>query len=129
MALKANDGVASLPVFKGPFPETENMRFLSQVDPEDLGAKPVPGVWAKGMMNDLWGWTSPDGEEYALATNSGGIAIVRVTDPAHRVRVEGDQLLRHLPDRWKGARGPGLSRLLKEDWPRTLEELEELKNR
>ena len=53
----ANDGVASLPVFKGPFPETENMRFLSQVDPEDLGALPVPGVWAKGMMNDLWGWT------------------------------------------------------------------------
>lgn len=76
-----NDGVASLPVFKGPFPETENMRFLSQIDPEDLGALPVPGVWAKGMMNDIGGWTSPAGEEYALATNSGGIAIVRVTDP------------------------------------------------
>ncbi|HEX6306054.1 MAG TPA: choice-of-anchor B family protein [Anaerolineales bacterium] len=77
----ADDGVASLPVFKGPFPETENMRFLSQISPDDLGALPVPGVWAKGMMNDLWGWTSPAGEEYALATNSGGIAIVRVTDP------------------------------------------------
>jgi choice-of-anchor B domain-containing protein len=77
----ANDGVASLPVFKGPFPETENMKFLSQIDPEDLGGLPVPGVWAKGMMNDLWGWTSLNGEEYALATNSGGIAIVRVTDP------------------------------------------------
>ena len=76
-----DDGVASLPVFKGPFPETKNMQFLSQVDPEDLGALPVPGVWAKGMMNDLWGWTSPNGEEYALATNSGGIAFVRVTDP------------------------------------------------
>jgi choice-of-anchor B domain-containing protein len=76
-----NDGVASLPVFKGPFPETKNMRFLSQVSPDDLGAEPVPGVWAKGMMNDLWGWTSQAGEEYALATNSGGIAIVRVTDP------------------------------------------------
>jgi choice-of-anchor B domain-containing protein len=80
-----DDGVASLPVFKGPFPETENMVFLSQIDPEDLGALPVPGVWAKGMMNDLWGWTSPNGEEYALATNSGGIAIVRVTDPANPV--------------------------------------------
>jgi choice-of-anchor B domain-containing protein len=76
-----DDGVSSLPVFKGPFPDTENIEFLSQVDPEDLGAQPVPGVWAKGMMNDLWGWTSPNGEEYALATNSGGIAIVRVTDP------------------------------------------------
>ena len=81
LAIKADDGVASLPVFKGPFPETENMTFLSQIDPDDLGAEPVPGVWAKGMMNDLWGWTSPDGEEYALAPNSGGIAIIRVTDP------------------------------------------------
>jgi choice-of-anchor B domain-containing protein len=79
--VNAKDGVASLPVFKGPFPETVNMRFLSQIDPEDLGALPVPGVWAKGMMNDIGGWTSPGGEEYALATNSGGIAIVRVTNP------------------------------------------------
>lgn len=81
----ANDGVSSLPVFKGPFPETENMVFLSQLSPDDIGAEPVPGVWAKGMMNDLWGWTSPGGEEYALATNSGGIAVVRVTDPANPV--------------------------------------------
>ncbi|MHC5112670.1 MAG: choice-of-anchor B family protein [Planctomycetota bacterium] len=80
-AAAQDDGVSSLPVFKGPFPETHNMRFLSQIDPEDLGALEVPGVWAKGMMNDLGGWTSPGGEEYALATNSGGIAIVRVTDP------------------------------------------------
>jgi choice-of-anchor B domain-containing protein len=80
-----DDGVASLPVFKGPFPETENMKFLSQISPDDLGAKPVPGVWAKGMMNDLWGWTSPGGHEYALATNSGGVAIVRVTDPENPV--------------------------------------------
>lgn len=77
----SDDGVASLPVFQGPFPETQNMEFLSQIDPDDLGAEPVPGVWAKGMMNDLWGWTSPNGQEYALATNSGGIAVVRVTDP------------------------------------------------
>lgn len=83
--LARDDAIASLPVFKGPFPETENMRFLSQISPDDLGAKPVPGVWAKGMMNDLWGWTSPAGEEYALATNSGGIAIVRVTDPENPV--------------------------------------------
>jgi choice-of-anchor B domain-containing protein len=80
-----DDGVSSLPVYKGPFPDTENMEFLSQVDPEDLGAQPVPGVWAKGMMNDLWGWTSPNGEEYALAANSGGIAVVRVTDPENPV--------------------------------------------
>ena len=82
-AFGQDDGVASLPVFKGPFPDTENMRFLSQIDPEDLGALEVPGVWAKGMMNDIWGWTSPAGEDYALSTNSGGIAFVRVTDPAN----------------------------------------------
>ncbi len=80
-AVAQDDGVASLPVFQGPFPETVNMVFHGQVAPDELGALPVPGVWAKGMMNDLWGWTSPDGEDYALATNSGGIAIVRVTDP------------------------------------------------
>jgi choice-of-anchor B domain-containing protein len=85
LALRADDGVASLPVFNSPFPEAENMQFLSQISPDDLGAKPVPGVWAKGMMNDLWGWTSPSGEEYALATNSGGVAVVRVTDPANPV--------------------------------------------
>jgi choice-of-anchor B domain-containing protein len=85
LTLWADDGVASLPVFRGPFPETENMQFLSQISPDDLGAEPVPGVCATGMMNDLWGWTSPGGEEYALATNSGGIAFVRVTDPANPV--------------------------------------------
>jgi choice-of-anchor B domain-containing protein len=85
LAIQADDGVASLPVFMGPFPETENMQFLSQIAPDDLGALEVPGVWAKGMMNDVWGWTSPAGEEYALATNSGGIAIVRVTDPVNPV--------------------------------------------
>jgi choice-of-anchor B domain-containing protein len=82
-----DDGVASLPVREGPFPDTRNMQFLGQISPDDLGALPVPGAWAKGMMNDLWGWTSPAGEEYALATNSGGIAFVRVTDPENPVFV------------------------------------------
>jgi hypothetical protein len=86
-AMAQGDGVSSLPVFKGPFPDTQNMQFLSQIAPDDLGALPVPGVWAKGMMNDIWGWTSPAGEEYALATNSGGIAFVRVTDPMNPVFV------------------------------------------
>ncbi len=35
-----DDGVASLPVFNGPFPETRDMRFLSQIAPDDLGAEP-----------------------------------------------------------------------------------------
>lgn len=80
-----DDGAASLPVILGPFPDTENMEFLGQVTPDEVGALPVPGVWSKGMMNDIGGWTSPSGEEYALATNSGGIAFVRVTDPRNPV--------------------------------------------
>jgi choice-of-anchor B domain-containing protein len=87
LTLTQDDGVASLPVYEGPFPDTQNMEFLSQIAPDDLGALPIPGVWAKGMMNDIWGWTSPGGEEYALATNSGGIAFVRITDPENPVFV------------------------------------------
>lgn len=87
LTMNSDDGVASLPVRKGPFPDTENLEFLGQIGPDDLGALPVPGVWAKGMMNDIWGWTSPAGEEYALAQNSGGIAFVRVTDPENPVFV------------------------------------------
>lgn len=81
LAISTSDGVASLPVFSGPFPEVENMNFLSQIAPASLGAVPLTGVSSGARMNDLWGWTSPAGEEYALAPNSGGIAIVRVTDP------------------------------------------------
>lgn len=84
-ALAQDDGVASLPVNLGPFPDTENMEFLGQVTPDEVGALPVPGVWAKGMMNDIGGWTSPSGQEYVLATNSGGIAFVRITDPRNPV--------------------------------------------
>lgn len=81
LSISSGDGIASLPVFSGPFPETENMNFLSQLAPADLGAVPLVGVSSGARMNDLGGWTSPDGEEYALAPNSGGIAIVRVTEP------------------------------------------------
>lgn len=75
------DAIAGLPVFKGPFPQTKNMEFLSQIAPEDLGAIPLPAISDVGRMNDIWGWTSPAGGEYALLPHSGGIAIVRVTDP------------------------------------------------
>jgi choice-of-anchor B domain-containing protein len=81
----ADDGVASLPVFRGPFPHTENMWFLGQLAPDALGADPLPGVSARGRLSDVWGWTSPNGEEYALIPNSGGVAFVRVTDPSNPV--------------------------------------------
>lgn len=85
-ALAKDDGVASLPVNLGPFPDTANIQFLGQVTPDEVGALPVPGVWAKGMMNDIGGWTSTtSGEEYVLATNSGGIGFIRITDPRNPV--------------------------------------------
>ncbi|WP_162448471.1 choice-of-anchor B family protein [Phytoactinopolyspora mesophila] len=81
------DGIETLPVAKGPFPDTENMRFLGQVAPEAMGALPIPGAFAdttaKGILNDIWGWTSPAGEEYALVGSTGGMAVVRVTDPGN----------------------------------------------
>jgi choice-of-anchor B domain-containing protein len=83
-ALAQDDGVASLPGIKGPFPDTQNMRFLSQVSREDLGTLPFPGS-ARGLLNDIWGWTSPAGQEYALVGNTGGLAVVRVTDPENPV--------------------------------------------
>jgi choice-of-anchor B domain-containing protein len=75
------DGVSTLPVAEGPFPDTENLRFLSQIDPDSMGALPMPGVHTKGMLNDIWGWTSPGGEEYALVGTTAGLAVVRVSDP------------------------------------------------
>jgi choice-of-anchor B domain-containing protein len=82
--LAAGDGIETLPTFKGPFPDTENMRFLSQLGPEDLGAVPLTGN-DNGMLNDIWGWTSPAGEEYALVGTTDSLAVVRITDPGNPV--------------------------------------------
>ena len=66
----------------GPFPDTENMKLLDQLLPEEIGAvTPLSGV----LLNDIWGWTSPKGEEYALVGTSDGMSIVRVTKPKHSV--------------------------------------------
>lgn len=62
----------------GPFPDTENMALLSQLLPADVNAvTPRSGV----LLNDIWGWTSPNGEEYALIGTGDGMSIVRVTNP------------------------------------------------
>ena len=31
--------------------------------------------------NDIWGWVSPDGSEYALVGLTDGFSVVNVTDP------------------------------------------------
>ncbi|MFP3901863.1 MAG: choice-of-anchor B family protein [Acidimicrobiia bacterium] len=83
----AMDGVTTLPSFAGPFPDTENMRLLGQVFAEDMGALPITGFFDKGMLNDIWGYTSPAGEEYALIGTTASMAVVRVTDPENPVFV------------------------------------------
>ncbi len=81
-AMAGGDGVASLPEFIGPFPDTENMVFHGQVTPTDMGALPIPAFGiAKGFASDIEKWTSEAGEQYALVTHSGGIGFIRVTDP------------------------------------------------
>ena len=74
-------GVTSLPEFRGPFPDTQNMVFHDQVTPTDMGVLPVEFfAIAKGYVSDVEGWMSPAGERYALVTHTGGIGFVRVTD-------------------------------------------------
>lgn len=82
VASAEDDGVSSLPEFKGPFPHTRNMVFHSQVTPTEMGATPVElfGI-AKGFVSDIEKWTSENGEKYALVTHTGGIGFIRVTDP------------------------------------------------
>jgi choice-of-anchor B domain-containing protein len=78
-------GLANLPALQGPFPDTENMVLLGQLTRDELGASPDPSF--PGRLNDIWGWTSPAGEEYALIGHTNGLAFVRVTDPANPVFV------------------------------------------
>ncbi len=62
----------------GPFPDTQNMVLLSQLLPAEIGAvTPRSGV----LLNDIWGWTSPAGERYALIGTGDGMSVVRVTQP------------------------------------------------
>lgn len=54
------------------------MALLSQLTPDEVNAF-TP--WAGVLLNDIWGWTSPAGEEYALIGTGDGMSVVRVTDP------------------------------------------------
>src|SRR5713226_8578202 len=74
------------------------------------------------------------GKGHGLPRRDGGAWQVRAIVPALRdegaadpVRVERDELLPAVPDGGKLLADRALSRLLREDWPRTLEELEERK--
>jgi len=64
----------------GPFADSSNMTFLSQLVPAQLGVFSAP-LRGKYSLSEIWGWVSPNGEEYALIGTIDGLSIVRVTDP------------------------------------------------
>ncbi len=69
-----------MPSILGPFPDTLNLEFLGQVTNAELGATRLVFTGAT-FLSDIWGWTSPAGEEYAIVGHNSGVAFVRVTDP------------------------------------------------
>lgn len=71
-----------MPSVKGPFPDTFNMEFLGQVTNADMGLTRLVFTGAS-FLSDIWGWTSPAGEEYAFIGTTSGVAFVRVSDPAN----------------------------------------------
>lgn len=74
-----NSGIG-MPSIMGPFPDTYNMQWLGQVVNRDLGASRL--IWTGAtFLSDIWGWTSPSGQEYAIVGHNSGVAIIRVTDP------------------------------------------------
>lgn len=71
-----------MPSVKGPFPDTLNMDFLGQVTNADMGLERLVFTGAS-FLSDIWGWTSPAGEEYAIIGTTSGVAFVRVSDPTN----------------------------------------------
>ena len=73
-----------MPSIMGPFPDTLNMQWLGQVTNSDLGATRL--IWTGStFLSDMWGWTSPGDQEYAIVGHNSGVSFVRVTDPANPV--------------------------------------------
>ncbi len=62
----------------GPFPDTVDMELLGQLLPAEINAVTPRGG---SFLNDIWGWTSPAGQQYALVGTGDGMSVVRVTDP------------------------------------------------
>jgi len=72
--------MGSLRVVKGPSPDTENKRFLGQIDPDAMGALPIPGFIDKGTLNDIWVGHLPRGRSTRGSAAQQGWRLVRVTD-------------------------------------------------
>ncbi len=69
-----------MPSIRGPFPDTEGLEFLGQLTNAELGVSKLVFTGAS-FLSDIWGWTSPAGEEYAIVGTTSGVAFVRITKP------------------------------------------------
>ncbi|NOQ72676.1 MAG: choice-of-anchor B family protein [Crocinitomix sp.] len=59
---------------------------FSQLNMTELGALDIPTIHETGL-NDIWGYTDEDGNEYALVGAEDGVSVVDVTNPAAPVEV------------------------------------------
>lgn len=57
----------------------ENVDFLSFMSLDEIGGG--------DNTNDIWGWVSPDGKEYAIVGCSNGTAFIDITDAANPVYI------------------------------------------
>ncbi|MFG0328424.1 MAG: choice-of-anchor B family protein [Phycisphaerales bacterium] len=64
---------------------TSNIRLYSEVSPQRLGSR---------TANDIWGYVSPSGREYAIIGARRTMAVIEVTDPVNPVIVHVEP---HLP--------------------------------
>lgn len=72
-----------MPSISGPFDDTVNMEYLGQLTNAELGVTRLAEGYGAGYLSDIWGWTSPAGEEYAIVGTTAGVAFVRITDPTN----------------------------------------------
>jgi choice-of-anchor B domain-containing protein len=77
-----------MPSIRGPFPDTDGLKFLGQLTNAELGVSRLVFTGAS-FLSDIWGWTDTvtdeeditHTEEYVIVGTSSGVSFVRVTDP------------------------------------------------
>jgi choice-of-anchor B domain-containing protein len=67
LGVSASISTAPAPAAAGP---SENVIFHANLN-------------ERGQYNDIWGYTAPNGDEYALLGTSTGLAVINVVDPAN----------------------------------------------
>lgn len=67
--------ILNIGVYSGSFAQSQELQLLAHVD-------------SYGGYNDCWGYTAPDGREYALLGARSGTSIIDITDPANAYEVD-----------------------------------------